>query len=64
MGWLFMASRAFSATAGIGSKRGAVGRARCMPSPCRLDDGRCPVVVADTSGTTVHGRCWNELRRR
>ena len=33
IGWLFIASRALTATASIGSRRGAAGRARCMASP-------------------------------
>ena len=39
MGWLFIASRAFAATAGIGSRRGATGRAICMPAPLSTDGG-------------------------
>ena len=56
MGWLFIASRAFSATAGIGSRRGVTGRAPCMPAPLstRAAAG-APVVTVDTSGPPERG---------
>ena len=41
IGWSFIASRALTATAGIGSRRGVAGRAMCMSNPLRRPgDGR------------------------